>query len=136
MRSAWMWGAGMSRLCDEVAICILGTMGDHRSCRAVLVDDGNVVTICQRCSALLGLSVKEVFDAHVQRISEVVEVVVGDLASSGQEVGEDAVADPGRGRDLVDGPSLFGHALAEGSVGGEGSSHAHIVSPGTGEVLE
>lgn len=117
-------------------MCVFGTAGDHRSCRAVLADDGDVVTICQRCSALLGLSVKEVFDAHVKGVGDVLEVVVGDGASAGEEVRQDASVDAGRRGELLDGPSLFDHVLTERGVGGEGSSHARIVSPEPGEVLE
>lgn len=126
----------MSRVCYEVEMCLLGYASDHRSCGAVVAEDPETVTVCRRCSALLGLSVKEVFDAHVQNISEGLEVVVGDGASTSEEVGDDAGVDPGRGGELLDAPPLFDHVLSEGGVGGERSAHDDTLSPRAPEVLE
>lgn len=120
---------------DIVPQCLL-VDSTEEFCGAVVADDGTTVTTCERCCKLLGLLPEEVFDAHVKGVGDVLEVVVGDGASAGEEVRQDAGVNAGRRGELLDSPSLFDHVLPEGGVGGEGSSHARIVSPEPGEVLE
>lgn len=122
----------MTRELHVIEQCLYGATGDHRHCRAVVTDDGAVVSVCRRCSNLLDLLPEEVFDAHVKSVSEGLEVVVGDGASAGEEVREDAGVDAARARQVTDSPALFDHELPERGVGGEGSSHVDTVP----EVLE
>ena len=125
------WMRAVVRQHHTIAYCLyVDSTEEH--CRAVVADDGTTVTTCRRCCDLLDLLPEEVFDAHVKGVGDVLEVVVGDGAPAGEEVGEDAGVDAGRRGELLDGPSLFDHVLAEGGVGGEGSSHV----PKLPEVLE